>query len=593
MKEKLKQLLSKRFSLPKIALIEEAVRKFSLTEKVIFYALSGILAISAGAALWQVNQSFMVEIPSHDGTLTEGVIGLPRFINPILASSDADRDLTALVYSGLLKATPLGTLVPDLAESYSISDDGLTYTFTLKHGLTFQDKKPLTADDVVFTIGKAQDPSIKSPKRPNWEGVEAMKVNDLQVKLKLKQPYSPFLENATLGILPKHIWNSVGSEEFQFSRFNTEPTGSGPYKLKTVERNASGIPLYYNLEVFDRYTFGKPFIKNFIFRFYQSNTDLLAAYNNGAIESMANISPQQGGAIRAKGGRVERTPLPRIFAVFFNQNHAPLLANKEVRLALNIAVNKKAVVEKVLNGEGIAIESPIPPGLLQKNNAPDTPAGNASYESDNARVDAAKKILENAKWKFNDEKKVYEKKIKKDMVPLAFSISTSNAPELKATAEMLKSMWEKLGARVEVKIFDIGELNQNVIRTRKYDGLLFGEIIGRDLDLFAFWHSSQRNDPGLNIALYVNSKVDKLLEAARTNTLPEARLEKYKTFAQEIQNDVPAVFIYSPDFLYVVPKNLRGFSLGHITTPAERFLNIEQWYVETEHVWKIFAPQSM
>ncbi|MDO8590368.1 MAG: ABC transporter substrate-binding protein [bacterium] len=584
MKDKLKHLFSKHYNIPKSHIIEDAVKKFSLTEKIIFYTLVFTLCLSAATLLWQVNESYIVEIPSYGGTLTEGVIGLPRFINPILAISDADRDLTALIYSGLLKATPDGTLVPDLAESYSISDDGLTYTFTLKQGLTFQDKTPLTADDVIFTIGKAQDPSLKSPKRPNWEGVEAEKVNDRQIKLILKQPYSPFLENVTLGILPKHVWNAVGSEEFQFSKFNIEPIGSGPYKLKTIEKNASGIPLYYRLEAFGQYAFGKPFIKNLVFRFYQSNNDMIAAYDNKNIESMANISPQQGSDILAKGGLVERTPLPRVFAVFFNQNHAPVLANKEVRQALDIAVNKEAVVNSVLNGEGIGINSPIPPGLLEGNS---TTTGK-TYANDDDRVAAAKKILENANWKFNDEKKIYEKKVKKDTIPLSFSISTSNAPELKAVAIMLKSMWEKIGAQVDVKIFEIGELNQNVIRTRKYDTLFFGEIVGRDLDLFAFWHSSQRNDPGLNIALYANAKVDKLLEEARANSDRNIRFDKYRALEQEIQNDIPAVFIYSPNFLYVVPKNLQGFSLGYITIPAERFINIEQWYVETERIWKIF-----
>jgi len=137
--------------------------------------------------------------------------------------------------------------------------------------------------------------------------------------LTLKQPYSPFLENTTLGILPKHIWSGVNGEEFQFSQFNIEPIGSGPFKLKTVERNASGIPLYYRLEAFTNYTFGSPLIKNLIIRFYRSNTDVLNAYDKGSVDGLANISPQQAGVIKNEGGRVEQTPLPRIFAVFFNQ----------------------------------------------------------------------------------------------------------------------------------------------------------------------------------------------------------------------------------------------------------------------------------
>ncbi len=589
MKEKNKNLFGRHYSIPKADLIDEAVRRFSLTERMLFYALAVILSVSAIATLYEVNQSFMVEIPSQGGTLTEGVIGLPRFINPVLAFSDVDRDMTTLMYSGLLKATPEGTLVPDLAQSYSISPDGLTYTFVLKPDIKFHDNTPITADDVAFTIEKAQDPSIKSPKRANWEGVQVEKINDRQINLILKQPYSPFLENATLGILPKHIWNNVGAEEFPFGLFNTNPVGSGPYKLKSIERNASGIPVYYRLEAFDRYTFGKPLIENLVLRFFQNNGALVTAYDNGTIESMANIYPKQASDIREKNGRVERTPLPRIFAVFFNQNQAPVLANKEVRQALEVAVDKEKIVQTVLNGEGIAISSPIPPGLLS--DMPET-GPNESPKTEEERIASAKKILETAKWKWNAEKKVYEKTVKKETSTLSFSISTSNAPELKATAEILKAMWEKVGFQVDLKISDIGELNQNVIRSRKYDALLFGEIIGRDLDLFAFWHSSQRNDPGLNIALYTNAKADKLLDEARSISDRDSRLEKYAALETEIKNDYPAIFVYSPDFLYVVPKNLKGFTLVHLTTPAERFLNIEKWYTETERVWKIFAKEQ-
>ena len=588
MKENLKHLFSKRFSLPKADLIEEAVGKFTLTEKVIFYTFAFVLFIGTTSVLYELNQKFLVEIPSRGGSLTEGVMGLPRFINPILAISDADRDLTILIYSGLLKATAEGTLVPDLAESYSISPDGLTYTFVLKPKLTFHDKTPITTSDVAFTIEKAQDPSLKSPKRPNWEGVSVEIVDDRQIKMILKQPYSPFVENLTMGVLPKHIWNNISSEEFPFGQFNIEPIGSGPYKLKSIGRSSSGIPVNYQLEAFDSYTLGQPLITNIIIKFFQNNNSLGAAYENGTIVSMANISPQQANSIKMASGRIERTPLPRIFALFFNENHAPVLANKEVRLALEQATDKQAIVESVLKGEGIAIDSPIPPGLFPQETKV---SQNMPYLSEEERVKAAKKTLENANWKLN-EKGVYEKKIKKETVALSFGISTSNAPDLKAVAVMLETMWEKIGASVEVKISDIGDLNQNVIRRREYDALLFGEIIGRDLDLFAFWHSSQRNDPGLNIALYTNTKADKLLEEARTISDRDSRFDKYRALEQEIQSDIPAIFIYSPDFLYVVPKNLQGFSLGHITIPAERFLDIWKWYVETEKVWKVFAPKQ-
>ncbi len=588
----LHNLFSRRFSVSSLEIANEALKKLSPAERVFVGLFSVILTIATIYSLYLISENFMVEIPSRGGTLSEGVIGLPRFINPLLAISDTDRDLTALVYSGLLKAAPDGKLIPDLAENYSISNSGLTYTFTLKPNLKFHDGAKVTADDVIFTIEKAQDPNLKSPRRPNWEDVKVTKLSDNQVELSLKQPYAPLLENATLGILPKHIWNGVDTEGFQFSQYNVSPIGSGPYKIKNLEKNSNGIPTSYKLETFENYSLGQPYIKNIVLKFFQNGKMLAEARDNGGIQNMSNVSPEQAVSLKNKGVRIEQSTLPRIFAVFFNQNYAPLFTNDEVRQALNLAVDKESIVREVLNGYGIAIDSPIPPGLLPDETKLNTSSTEPPSVALDDKIASAKKILEKAKWTWNVEKNFYEKKIKKETIPLSFSISTSNAPELKNTALMLQKMWQKIGAKVEVKFFDIGDLNQNVIRARKYDALLFGEIIGRDLDLFAFWDSSQRNDPGLNVALYTNSKTDKLLQEGRTISDENKRFEKYRQFEAEIAKDIPAIFIYSPNFLYTVPHNLKGFSLGKITTSSERFLSINNWYIQTEKVWKMFTKAN-
>ena len=160
--------------------------------------------------------------------------------------------------------------------------------------------------------------------------------------------------------------------------------------------------------------------------------------------------------------------------------------------------------------------------------------------------------------------------------------------ELVKAAELIKQDLEAVGIKVEVKTFETGNLNQNVIRPRKYDALLFGEIVNREPDLFAFWHSSQRKDPGLNIAMYTNTKVDKILEEASTLVEEKPRIEKYLQFSEEIKKDMPAVFLYSPDFIYIVSKNLQGSKTNHIISPSDRYLNVYLWYTQTENVWKVF-----
>ena len=567
----------------RIAFIRDSIRKavasFSLGERFVFWLLFVVALLTAFNTAHSLNSLFLTEIPKSGGSFTEGVIGTARYINPTLAFSDTDRDLSSLIYSGLLKAKPDGTFVGDLAENYSISDDGKTYTFTIKKNAVFHDGVQVTADDVIFTIQKIQDPSLKSPKRANWDGVLVEKIDDKTVQFTLKQAYVPFIENTTLGILPKHIWKDAGADEFAFSQFNIEPVGSGPYKVAKITRNTSGIPESITLESFNHYTLGAPYISTINFIFYQNEKSLVDAYKKGSFETMHSISGETAKDLEKNGAHIEQYPLPQVFAIFFNQNHNPIFAHKEVRLALNTITDRQSILDQTLQGYGTQAVSPIPQGLSE-----DTSVNSTVNQSS---IDDAKSILEKAGWKKNQDG-IYELKTKNKTETLTFTISTGDAPELKQSAEIIKKQWEALGARVDVKVFEMTDLNQTVIRPRKYDALFFGEVVGRELDLYAFWHSSQRNDPGLNISMYTSTKVDKLLEDSRVTNDSDKRISMYQQIEKEILNDTPAVFMYSPDFIYILPKEIKGFSVGKIVTPSDRFSDIEKWYIETDHVWKMF-----
>ena len=143
-----------------------------------------------------------------------------------------------------------------------------------------------------------------------------------------------------------------------------------------------------------------------------------------------------------------------------------------------------------------------------------------------------------------------------------------------------------------VRVFATGDLKETIIRPRKFDALFFGQVLGQGGDPYPYWHSSQRLDPGLNVSSYANTKADKILDDARAETSPIKREKLYGDFNDEIMKDVPAVFMYAPEFLYVFPKNVRGLSHGYIKVPSERFLNIYEWYINTDNVWRIFAPSS-
>ena len=565
-------LLTKSFFIAKErSVTARVVNTLTPFERILIGVLLFAFVFSSLMLLQRVNAAFLEEAPAYGGSFTEGIVGSPRFVNPLLATSDADRDLVMLTFAGLMRATPEGNLIPDLAESYTISDDGLEYHFTIRENAVFHDGTPVTTEDVVFTVRTAQDPLLKSPKRASWEGVFVEEVSEREVRFVLLEPYAPFLENTSLGILPKHVWEDVTIDQFPFSNRNINPIGAGPYRVSGMKRDDSGVPSRYTLTSFGRFSLGAPFIRKIIIRFYSNEENVLKAYSRGEIDAVSSVSPHLLETLD-DDLNILTTPLPRIFAVFFNQNQAPILAEQEVREALALSVDRDRIVNSVLAGYGSSIDSPFPPGIVGNS---DSIVKASQEEIDDILTGAGYERGEDGVWQSDESR-------------LSFSLATANTSELRAVAEIVEENWEEAGFEVNLQIFEPGILNQNVIRPRSYDALLFGEIIGRELDLYAFWHSSQRNDPGLNIALYANITADGVLEEARVTEDRNERIGKYAEFLAEISNDVPAAFLYAPDFVYIFPESITGAELGTITIPGERFLNVHEWHKETEYIWQIF-----
>lgn len=556
--------------------IEKVADRMNLSEKILFYFFSIVAAISGLVLLIQANNYFLVEVPSFGGSFTEGLVGNPRFINPVLAISDTDKDLTSLLYSGLLKASDNGGFELDLAEHYEVSEDGTIYDFFIKDSAYFHDGERVTTEDVAFTIEKVLDPVIKSPKGANWKGIAVEKINDREIRFILEKPYAPFLSVLTLGILPKHIWKDVSSEEFPFSQLNIDPIGSGPYKIKKITRNSGGIPTEITLSAWKKYASGQPKIKTIAFKFFQNEEALTKSLGESSVDSASNLSPSAAKQVEAVGNKILKVSLPRVFGVFFNQNETPVFLNKEVRGALNLAVPKKKIIDEVLLGFGRAINGPTP----------------ANEETDlskiNGDIEAAKSLLLANGWK-EGESGILEKKTKSETIKLEFSIATSDAPDLKKTADILKEAWEKIGASVSVKVFESGDLSQNVIKTRKYEALLFGEVIGDDSDLYPFWHSSERNDPGLNVSMYTNITVDKMLEKIQKETNPEEKASQKEIVFNEIKNDVPAVFLFSPYYVYAPAPTVKNILTKNVSSQSERFLFVDEWFIETDKIWKFLV----
>lgn len=578
-------LLHERHPRP-LAALQRILVNLSPSERLLMYILTVIASVSTLFLVITLSAAVSSLIPSRGGSLSEGAVGTPRFINPLLAVSQTDLDLTTLIYSGLMRTNKEGEIMPDLASSYDVGEDGTVYTVHLREGATFHDGKPVTAADIEFTVLHAQNPEIKSPRRADWEGVTVRADDEHTIVFTLPHAYAPFLENMQMGILPKHLWESIPADEFPFHVLNTKPIGTGPYRIETIEANDVGTPLSYALRAFENFSLGAPFIQKIVFHFFANEDALLDAMKEKTIDSVAGVSPEKIPLEERTDVRLVRAPSTRIFAVFLNQNHASVLADASVREALAIGVDRKALVQTVLGGYARAAYSPIPPGLLSK----DVEAAQLTSTSSEVLM---REALEDGGWKLNeptststpDEKPVWQKKDAK----LSFALATADTPELVATANAVAEMWRAAGIDVSVQVYPLTEFNTTVLRPRSYDAVLFGEVVGRSLDLFAFWHSSQRNDPGLNLSLYANTTADKALASARTEPNKGAREKLYASFLDEVKEDNPAIFLYSPDFVYSVPATVQNLSLGALTSPSERFLNVHEWYTDTERVWDVFA----
>jgi peptide/nickel transport system substrate-binding protein len=536
------------------------------------------LVIAAVAVFWfrHIYLSTTEAIPKKGGEYAEGIIGQPVFINPLLSqSSEADADLVQLVYSGLLKYNAEGDLENDLAESYELSEDKKTYTFHLRQDAFWHDGEKLNAEDVKFTVDVIQNQSYKSLLRQNWQGVEVSQADEYTIVFTLSNPYFGFLNNLTTGILPKHIWEDISPEKFSLQNdLNLKPIGSGPYKYSKMQKNAEGEILSYELSAFAKYYSGEPFISKLVINFYPDENSLVEAYNKREVKGMGNIPPEKIGEIKSKKSlKINELVIPRYFSIFFNQKKSIPLASKEVRQALALGLDRDRIIQDVFQGKAVATFSPFLSQMQEFND---------EAEKYNFDPEKAKETLEKAGWKMNNEKGVREK----NGVELKFLIYTHDWPDLSRTADFVKEQWGAIGVRVELEKLTISDIQQNHIRPREYDALLVGQAINLDPDIYSFWHSSQKQDPGLNLALFDNKKVDELLDEIRTQADRKERVSRHKEIQKIFSEEVPGVFLYSPLYLYPMDKSLKGFEMKKVNIPAWRFADINHWYLKTKRVFK-------
>jgi peptide/nickel transport system substrate-binding protein len=535
----------------------------------IFTAIILICLFALGIVAYFKNTK---EAPAFGGEYTEGLIGSPRYLNPLLAqTNDADLDLASLIFSGLFKHNQNLETIPDIASSYEISSDNKVYTIYLRKNVKWHNGENFTADDVIFTVNMIRDPAFRSPLLPSLRGIKAEKIDDYVLKFTLLEPYAPFLENLTFGILPGHLWINIPPANANLAEYNIKPIGTGPFQFKSLTKDKFGNIRSYVLASNENFYDDKSYIKKLTFKFYPDFESAIDALKSKEIEGLSYLPKEFQGTIKNKDLKSYSFNLPQYTALFFNPKNNDALKDKLVRQALAYNIDRDKIINEVLKGDGQKIDSPILPGFIGFN--PDI----KKYNFDPA---AAAGLMDQANWKLIDGKRKNKDK------QLELTLTTVDQSENYNAVEIIKNNWEALGIKVNLQIIPTSQIQKEAIEPRNYQILLYSEIIGADPDPYPFWHSSQISNPGLNLAVIPDRNIDQLLEEARkTNDIEERKL-KYIQFQNILAENIPAIFLYNPIYTYITSKDIKGINLTRIIVPDDRFAEIEKWYINTRRVWQ-------
>jgi peptide/nickel transport system substrate-binding protein len=539
-------------------------------------------------------------VPARGGTYIEGMVGQPLAINPLLCRfNDVDRDLCSLVFDGLMRLDSHGLPQPDLAaRPVELAPDGLTYTVTLRSDVRWQDGQPFTADDVLFTINL-----LKSPSFPDLEGladlaelwrtVEVSRVTPYKLTFTLKEPFAPFPDYLTLGIVPAHVLRPIPPADLLSTDFNLSPIGTGPFKVEDV--GVSGGQIDHVLLAANPYYFGsQPYLGKIEFKFFADDSAVFNAYRAGQVQGIARVSFADLSRLRQYPRlNVFSAPVAGYALIFFNLANpdAPFFQDKQVRQALFYALDRQQIVDQALGGNGIVVHGPI---------LPETWAYNSALPAVQPDQGKARALLDQAGWTIGG---IYTRTApvvlggisqtmqvelpaptevrSKNGRPLAFTLLTSNDSAHLAIANLAAEQWSTIGISVTVK--PVPMLRTNYLEQRSYEAALIDLMLAGDPDPYPFWHETQTS-VGQNYSGYKDRDMSEILEQARRTNDRNVRQQLYQRFQQMFMEEVPAILLHQPIYTFAVDERVRGAQIGPLEYPWDRFRTVADWYVVRRRV---------
>lgn len=538
-------------------------------DKFIVVALIGLMAIASVGAVFldQAERSGLT--PAYGGTYVEGVVGVPQYLDPVLASTELDADVVRLVFSGLTQLSRDGSVVPDLA-AFTTDDGGKVWTFTIRSDAKWQDGVPVTAADVAYTVSLVQDKAYVGPYSDAFHAVKVEVLSDHLVRFTLPEAFGAFAVNTTLPLLPAHLLSGVSYNALPRQVFNQRPVGTGPFRV--VEADARQVTLaasedFYALHPERR----RPYLDRLILRSYPDTTQALTALSRGEIDGAGGLTTSDAERVRGtKNATLYSFPTSDVTALFFNlRPDKATFRDRTVRQAIATAIDRGKVLDAAADGRGRVADEMVPPTSW-------------AYVKDIARYPhstaEAAKMLDAADWKDHDGDGIRDK----NGVKLAFTLSTSDEPARVAAALQIVNDLREIGIAVRLQSVPFAQLLDTIVPSRSYDALLLGITGSGDPDPYPLFHSTEVADPGHNFSGYFTLPIDRALESARKTSDQTRRLELMTPVFQAIATDVPVVFLYFSDYLYAQDSQVHGLRIMPIVTPSDRLWNAADWYVKTE-----------
>jgi len=515
-----------------------------------------------------------IEVPAAGGTYSEGVLGYSDAISPILLAQNnlVDRDLCSLIFDGLTELDDTGRLLPALATEWQVSPDGTVYDFELRRGVTWHDGVPFTAADVAFTIQAIQDPNFQGDPALHelWRDVAVETQDDYAVRFTLPEPFIPFIYYTTIGVLPAHLLSDILPADLPASEFSTQrPIGTGIFQVESVSPDR--VTLLANPDFWGP----QPYLQQLEIWSFGDWASLLAAYKRGDIQGIYRVSPQH---------LAELAELPdlQLYSaqqagyglIYLNMQRdtAPFFQDRNVRQALLYAIDRQALIDDILHGQGIVADSPIPPTGW---------AYDPSVRHYPTDPQASMVLLDSAGWSDTNGDRIRDK----DGVEMVFTLFTSDDPLMIAMAEAIAQYWSAIGVDARVQPQGAG-LVANFLQQspRNFDSVLIEVGLAADPDPYPWWHSTQTGEGGQNFSGFSNREADIAIEQARAIPDQQTRTQLYYTFQDIFAEEVPSLLIYYPIYTYAVDLKVQGVQLSPLLVSSDRFRNIDHWYVETQQI---------